>query len=232
MAHHSQGRSPGDFGHAIPSEGADGASGAPERLFPRTPVPRRTLVVSASLAAVGLVAFIVAAVVAVSHMGPSEQPLEVTPLGLDGPAPPAGGSPPVAPQPAGKVPDVVGMSFARASSLLERAGFRAQARYEQASQPRDTVISQDPEPGSPLARRGTVILAVSAGLLDDPSIPATPTTVADGNGNTATTRRPAGTTRRPPSTTEPAPGTTKPPETTATPETTGATTPEPTAPTG
>jgi PASTA domain len=236
MAHDSPARSPGDPGPAIPPDldddfddldledddeldgfGRDG-DGARERLFPDTPVARRTLLVSTSLAAVGLVALVVAVMYAVSHVGPSDQPLLITPLGLDGPAPAEGGETVSAPQPGGKVPDVVGMSFTRASALLERAGYRVEARYEQGSQPRDTVISQDPARGSQLGRRGIVTLVVSAGIVEDPAVLPTPTTIASN-----TSRRPPATTRKPPATTvKPAPPTTKAPTTTNAPPSTTA----------
>jgi PASTA domain len=222
MAHDSPARSPGDPGQADLDDDQDYAldaeqdeDGVRERLFPRAPVARRTLLVSASLAGIGLIALIVAVAFAVSHMGPRDQPLLITPLGLGEPAGP--GEPAAAPQQGGKVPDVVGMTFTRASSLLERAGFRVQARYEQGNQPRDTVISQDPAPGSQLGRRGVVTLAVSAGIVEDPAnLPATPTTVAAPTTTrraTATTRRPPATTSKPPTTPPTNPPTTPPPTT-------------------
>lgn len=182
-----------------------------EALRRREPVGRRTLLVSVGAASAGLVALIIAVVVALSGMGPLDRPLLISPLGLDSaPASTAGAPAAVPPKRGGKVPRVVGMAFTRAKAILEGHGFRVQARYQQGVQARETVISQSPVPGTMLGRHGVVTLVVSTGIIEDPGTGPLPT-FAPG-----TTRRPAGTTRRPTTTvrtTRPTTPTTQPPTT-------------------
>jgi PASTA domain len=196
-------------------------------IRPREPVPRRTKVVSVGIASVGLVALIVAAVFAFSGIGPIDRPLFISPVGLDGPSgSTAGGVAAVPPKPGGKVPRVVGMAFARAKVILEGAGFRVEARYQQGSQPRETVLEQSPEPGTQLGRRGVVTLVVSLGLVEGPVTGPPPTSAPE--AAPGTTRRPTATTRRPTGTTSKPTVTTPPPTnppTTASPTTAPPTTP-------
>jgi PASTA domain-containing protein len=181
-------------------------------IRPREPVPRRTKVVSIGIATGGLVALIVAVVFAFSGIGPIDRPLFISPVGLDAtPGSTAGAVAAVPPKPGGKVPRVIGMTFARAKMILEGAGFRVEARYQQGSQPRETVLSQSPAPGTQLGRRGLVTLVVSLGLIEGPVTGPPPTSAP------ATTRRPTSTTRRPS-------GTTSKPTVTTSPQTTSPTT--------
>jgi len=192
-------------------------------LPPRAPVARRTMLVSVGTASAGLLALVVAVLFAVSGIGPLDRPLLISPVGLDGtPASTDGAVAAVPPKPGGKVPRVVGMTFARAKAIIEGAGFRVEARYQQGSQPRETVLAQQPAPGTELGRRGLVILVVSLGIVDGPitgplPLPTSPPLT----GGSPTTRRPPPTTRRPP-------GTTSKPTTTTPPTTPPTTAPPPT----
>jgi serine/threonine-protein kinase len=62
-----------------------------------------------------------------------------------------------------QVPDVRGQLFDNAAGQLQGAGFAVARRDVDSSQPKDTVIDQDPRSGSSLARGGTVTLFVSKG---------------------------------------------------------------------
>ena len=62
-----------------------------------------------------------------------------------------------------EVPSVLGQSFASASSRLQAAGFTVSRIEVESDQPKDTVIDQDPEPGSVQPRGTRVTLTVSKG---------------------------------------------------------------------
>jgi eukaryotic-like serine/threonine-protein kinase len=61
------------------------------------------------------------------------------------------------------VPDVRGQLYDNAAGALQGAGFAVARRDVESSQPKDTVIDQNPAGGSSLARGGTVTLFVSKG---------------------------------------------------------------------
>jgi eukaryotic-like serine/threonine-protein kinase len=61
------------------------------------------------------------------------------------------------------VPNVVGQQYDNAAGQLQGQGFAVARRDVDSSQPKDTVIDQQPKGGSSLARGGTVILYVSKG---------------------------------------------------------------------
>jgi eukaryotic-like serine/threonine-protein kinase len=61
------------------------------------------------------------------------------------------------------VPNVVGQLYDNAAGQLQGVGFAVARRDVDSSQPKDTVIDQDPGGGSSLARGGTVTLFVSKG---------------------------------------------------------------------
>jgi serine/threonine-protein kinase len=62
-----------------------------------------------------------------------------------------------------QVPDVRGQLFDNAAGQLQGAGFAVARQNVDSSQPKDTVIDQDPRGGSSLSRGGTVTLFVSKG---------------------------------------------------------------------
>jgi eukaryotic-like serine/threonine-protein kinase len=62
-----------------------------------------------------------------------------------------------------QVPDVRGQLFDNAAGQLQGAGFAVARRDVDSSQPKDTVIDQDPRGGASLSRGGTVTLFVSKG---------------------------------------------------------------------
>ncbi len=62
-----------------------------------------------------------------------------------------------------QVPDVRGQLFDNAAGQLQGAGFAVARRDVESSQPKDTVIDQDPRGGGSLSRGGTVTLFVSKG---------------------------------------------------------------------
>jgi eukaryotic-like serine/threonine-protein kinase len=62
-----------------------------------------------------------------------------------------------------QVPDVRGQLFDNAAGQLQGAGFAVARRDVDSSQPKDTVIDQDPRSGASLSRGGTVTLFVSKG---------------------------------------------------------------------
>jgi serine/threonine-protein kinase len=61
------------------------------------------------------------------------------------------------------VPNVIGQQYDSAAGQLQGRGFAVARRDVDSSQPKDTVIDQQPKGGSELARGGTVILYVSKG---------------------------------------------------------------------
>jgi beta-lactam-binding protein with PASTA domain/predicted Ser/Thr protein kinase len=61
------------------------------------------------------------------------------------------------------VPNVIGQQYDNAAGQLQGRGFAVARRDVDSSQPKDTVIDQQPKGGSELARGGTVILYVSKG---------------------------------------------------------------------
>jgi eukaryotic-like serine/threonine-protein kinase len=61
------------------------------------------------------------------------------------------------------VPNVVGQLYDNAAGQLQGVGFAVARRDVESSQPKDTVIDQDPGSGADLARGGTVTLFVSKG---------------------------------------------------------------------
>jgi eukaryotic-like serine/threonine-protein kinase len=61
------------------------------------------------------------------------------------------------------VPNVVGQLYDNAAGQLQGVGFAVARRDVESSQPKDTVIDQDPGAGADLARGGTVTLFVSKG---------------------------------------------------------------------
>ena len=66
------------------------------------------------------------------------------------------------PQPVA-VPNVVGSSFATASSQLQAAGFAVARKDVESNQPADTVVTQSPQSGSSVVPGSTVTLSVSKG---------------------------------------------------------------------
>jgi serine/threonine-protein kinase len=62
-----------------------------------------------------------------------------------------------------EVPNVIGQQYDTAAGRLQGAGFAVARRDVDSSQPKDTVIDQQPNGGSELARGGTVTLFVSKG---------------------------------------------------------------------
>jgi len=61
------------------------------------------------------------------------------------------------------VPSVVGQLYDSAAGQLQGLGFAVARRDVDSSQPKDTVIDQQPKAGGSVARGGTVILYVSKG---------------------------------------------------------------------
>jgi serine/threonine-protein kinase len=61
------------------------------------------------------------------------------------------------------VPNVIGQQYDSAAGQLQGRGFAVARRDVDSSQPKDTVIDQEPGGGSELARGGTVTLFVSKG---------------------------------------------------------------------
>jgi len=61
------------------------------------------------------------------------------------------------------VPNVIGQQYDSAAGQLQGRGFAVARRDVDSSQPKDTVIDQQPKGGSELARGGTVTLYVSKG---------------------------------------------------------------------
>jgi eukaryotic-like serine/threonine-protein kinase len=61
------------------------------------------------------------------------------------------------------VPNVVGQLYDSAAGQLQGAGFAVARRDVESSQPKDTVIDQQPKGGGSAARGSTVILYVSKG---------------------------------------------------------------------
>src|SRR2546427_1746831 len=61
------------------------------------------------------------------------------------------------------VPNVVGASFATASSQLQAAGFAVARKDVQSDQPAETVVAQSPTSGTPAAPGSTITLSVSKG---------------------------------------------------------------------
>jgi hypothetical protein len=211
----------------------DGEQAGEDPPRPRVPVARRTMMTSLGTAGAGLIALVVAVAFAVSGIGPIDRPLLISPLGLDGPPASTAGAAAVPSRPGGKVPRVVGMAFARARAIIEGAGFRVQVRYQQGSQPRETVVAQSPAPGTGLGRRGVVTLVVSLGIVVGPVTGPLPPLPPVATSAPPTTRRPAPTTR--PTNTTARPTTTDPPTTdppTTEPPTTEPPTTETTIPVG
>ncbi|MBW8741663.1 MAG: PASTA domain-containing protein [Acidobacteria bacterium] len=66
------------------------------------------------------------------------------------------------PQPVA-VPNVVGASFATASSQLQAAGFAVARKDVQSNQPANTVVAQSPQTGSSVNPGSTITLSVSKG---------------------------------------------------------------------
>jgi beta-lactam-binding protein with PASTA domain len=66
------------------------------------------------------------------------------------------------PQPVA-VPNVVGSSFATASSQLQGLGFAVARKDVDSNQPADTVVAQSPSPGSSAVPGATITLSVSKG---------------------------------------------------------------------
>jgi eukaryotic-like serine/threonine-protein kinase len=62
-----------------------------------------------------------------------------------------------------EVPNVIGQQYDSAAGQLQGRGFAVARRNVDSSQPKDTVIDQQPRGGSELARGGTVTLFVSRG---------------------------------------------------------------------
>ena len=62
-----------------------------------------------------------------------------------------------------EVPNVIGQQYDNAAGQLQGRGFAVARRDVDSSQPKDTVIDQQPKGGSELARGGTVTLYVSKG---------------------------------------------------------------------
>jgi serine/threonine-protein kinase len=62
-----------------------------------------------------------------------------------------------------EVPNVIGQQYDSAAGQLQGQGFAVARRDVDSSQPKDTVIDQQPKGGSELARGGTVTLYVSKG---------------------------------------------------------------------
>jgi serine/threonine-protein kinase len=62
-----------------------------------------------------------------------------------------------------EVPNVIGQQYDSAAGQIQGQGFAVARRDVDSSQPKDTVIDQQPKGGSELARGGTVILYVSKG---------------------------------------------------------------------
>ena len=62
-----------------------------------------------------------------------------------------------------EVPNVIGQQYDNAAGQVQGQGFAVARRDVDSSQPKDTVIDQQPKGGSDLARGGTVILYVSKG---------------------------------------------------------------------
>jgi beta-lactam-binding protein with PASTA domain len=70
-----------------------------------------------------------------------------------------------------KVPNVTGLPYDAAAKRLAEVGFKAErgeARFHPAS-PKETVLEQDPRPGTRDAEGTTVTLVVSAGVKPDGS---------------------------------------------------------------
>jgi len=65
-------------------------------------------------------------------------------------------------EPPGGVPPVVGISVGTAVSVLHQHGYEVDRTYEKGSgYPEDTVIAQDPSPGTPAPPGGTVTIVVA-----------------------------------------------------------------------
>src|SRR2546423_3486644 len=61
------------------------------------------------------------------------------------------------------VPDVVGTSLSTAATVLENKGFHVETQQVIADKPRDTVLREDPQPGTKVKKGSTVTLRVSNG---------------------------------------------------------------------
>jgi serine/threonine-protein kinase len=61
------------------------------------------------------------------------------------------------------VPNVVGTSLSTAATVLENKGFHVQTQQVISDQPRDTVLREDPQPGTKVKKGSTVTLRVSNG---------------------------------------------------------------------
>ena len=118
-----------------------------------------------------------------------------------------------APAPA-PVPNLVGMDQQTAVSIIEALGFKASVQQIDSSEPKGTVVSQDPKPGTVLDPGSTVTINVSKSSQTSTTPAPTTTTVAP------TTTTVAATTTLPPTTEPPTtePPTTEPPATTDTTE--------------
>jgi eukaryotic-like serine/threonine-protein kinase len=61
------------------------------------------------------------------------------------------------------VPSVIGLTEQEARDVLAREGFEAEVEEEESDEPDNTVVAQEPEPGTLLEEGGTVTLTVSRG---------------------------------------------------------------------
>jgi hypothetical protein len=130
---------------------------SPERLFPTARVDLGNGQTFVLVAVLGLPAPAVCSAGSSTGVG-SPPPGRPPP-----PAPPPPPPPPPPPSSTMQVPDVRGQLFDNAAGQLQGAGFAVARRDVDSSQPKGTVIDQEPRGGSSLARGRTVTLLVSKG---------------------------------------------------------------------
>jgi serine/threonine-protein kinase len=82
------------------------------------------------------------------------------------------------------VPDVVGQSQQQAASTLQQAGLKATTAQVPSSQPKGTVVAQNPAAGQKVSQGSSVRLNISRG-------PATPSTTTTATTRTPTTAPPS-----------------------------------------
>ncbi|MBB2908808.1 serine/threonine-protein kinase [Streptosporangium becharense] len=73
------------------------------------------------------------------------------------------------PKEAAEVPPVVNLTVSDARNMLRSAGFKAKIVEQPSDLPKDTVISQSPEPGTKLQPGTTITLIVSSGQAPEPT---------------------------------------------------------------
>jgi beta-lactam-binding protein with PASTA domain len=143
-----------------------GAPARPGRRFPPRVGAAPVLVVAVLLAvlgALGLAAWSSSSDDPAAEAAPESRPATTT-------EPPTSTAPSAGPQ-TEPVPDVVGSTYASASSRLESAGLEPLRRVEPSDRPEGEVLGQSPAAGASAERGTTVVITVSSGP-DRVSVPA------------------------------------------------------------